>query len=50
MIQSMEVNTMKAKAVFRTDEELRKDVLAELDWDPEVPTGKVGVAVDEDCC
>jgi osmotically-inducible protein OsmY len=43
----MEVNAMKAKAVFRTDEELRKDVLAELDWDPQVPTGKVGVAVGD---
>jgi osmotically-inducible protein OsmY len=43
----MEVDSMKAKAVFRTDGELRKDVLAELDWDPQVPTGKVGVAVGD---
>ncbi|MCI0338801.1 MAG: BON domain-containing protein [Acidobacteria bacterium] len=38
---------MKAKTAFRTDDVLRDDVLAELDWDPEVPSGKVGAAVDD---
>ncbi|MCI0660179.1 MAG: BON domain-containing protein [Acidobacteria bacterium] len=38
---------MKAKAVFIPDDELRADVESELDWDPEVPSGKVGVAVSD---
>ncbi len=38
---------MKSQVLFRTDDELRDDVLPELDWDPEVPSGKVGVAVED---
>jgi osmotically-inducible protein OsmY len=38
---------MKAKAVIRSNEELRKDVIAQLDWDPEVPLNKIGVTVSE---
>ncbi len=31
----------------RTDEEIQRDVLAELDWDPEVEVTDVGVEVDD---
>ena len=32
---------------MKTDSELKKDVLAELLWDPLVPEAKIGVAVNE---
>ena len=31
---------------MRTDSELKRDVLTELAWDPQVPETHVGVAVD----
>jgi osmotically-inducible protein OsmY len=31
----------------RTDKDIQKDVLAELDWDPEVDSTDVGIEVDE---
>lgn len=33
-------------ASMKTDSELKRDVLAELSWDPLVPESRVGVAVD----
>lgn len=32
---------------MKTDSELKRDVLAELSWDPLVPESRVGVAVDD---
>jgi osmotically-inducible protein OsmY len=42
-----EMAEMNAKTVFRSNKNLRADVIAQLDWDPEVPLNSVGVAVGD---
>lgn len=38
---------MNLKTIMKTDTQLKKDVLAELEWDPSVNATRVGVAVND---
>jgi osmotically-inducible protein OsmY len=39
--------TMNRKDAMKTDSELKKDVLAELEWDPEINAASIGVGVKD---